>query len=35
MESMSQNHTPPGSEEKDLLRFLLFIAMVAILVMKP
>ena len=29
-----QNHEPPGSEEEDFLRFLLFIAMVAILVMR-
>ena len=28
-----QNHRPSGSEEEDFLRFLLFIAMVAILVM--
>ena len=28
-----QNHRPPGSEEEDFLRLLLFIAMVAILVM--
>ena len=28
-----QNHRPPGSEEEDFLRFLLFIAMVAIMVM--
>ena len=27
-----QNHRPPGSEEEDFLRFLIFIAMVAILV---